>query len=213
MTEIKYNGLVVATVEGGNTATLPVKDKTMKSDIVITVPEASTKKYDGSVTIISATPEKAAGLYETGTETLIKSWDELLDEGVVHVEDGVVFTNLVHDEEFDDDYNESSSELAGDLVLPNDVISIGEDGFTLCDELTGITIPDSVTSIGICAFYWCDSLESINIPDSVTSIGGNAFRFCNDLTTINVAWAEGEVSGAPWGAPSTATINYNYTGE
>jgi hypothetical protein len=39
-TKIKYNGSVVATVEGGNTATLPIKDKKMKSDIVITVPEA-----------------------------------------------------------------------------------------------------------------------------------------------------------------------------
>ena len=40
MTKIEYNGSVVATVEGGNTATLPVKDKKMKSDIKITVPAA-----------------------------------------------------------------------------------------------------------------------------------------------------------------------------
>lgn len=40
-TTIEYNGSVVATVEGGNTATLPVKDLKMKSDIVITVPEAA----------------------------------------------------------------------------------------------------------------------------------------------------------------------------
>lgn len=38
MTKIEYNGSVVATVEGGNTATLPIKDLKMKSDIVITVP-------------------------------------------------------------------------------------------------------------------------------------------------------------------------------
>lgn len=38
---VEYNGLVVATVEGGNTATLPIKDKKMKSDIMITVPESS----------------------------------------------------------------------------------------------------------------------------------------------------------------------------
>lgn len=39
MAIIEYNGSVVATVEGGNIATLPVKDLKMKSDIVITVPE------------------------------------------------------------------------------------------------------------------------------------------------------------------------------
>lgn len=40
-TKIEYNGSVVATVEGGNTATLPVKDKKMKSDIVVSVPSGS----------------------------------------------------------------------------------------------------------------------------------------------------------------------------
>ena len=37
---IKYNGSNVATVEGGNTATLPVKSKKMATDIIVTVPEA-----------------------------------------------------------------------------------------------------------------------------------------------------------------------------
>lgn len=48
-------------------------------------------------------------------------------------------------------------------------------------------------------------------PEELTSIGGNAFLNCTGLATINVPWAEGEVSGAPWGA-TKATINYNYTG-
>lgn len=39
-TKIEYNGSIVATVEGGNTATLPVKDKKMATDILVTVPEA-----------------------------------------------------------------------------------------------------------------------------------------------------------------------------
>jgi hypothetical protein len=40
----------------------------------------------------------------------------------------------------------------------------------------------------------------------------SAFSGCTSLTTINAPWAEGAVSGAPWGA-TNATINYNYTGE
>lgn len=40
---IEYDGLVVATVEGGNKATIPVADKKMKTDIVITVPENSSE--------------------------------------------------------------------------------------------------------------------------------------------------------------------------
>lgn len=54
MTKIEYNGSIVATVEGGNTATLPIKDKKMKTDIVIIVPESETpsvEEYDGAIVI------------------------------------------------------------------------------------------------------------------------------------------------------------------
>jgi hypothetical protein len=44
-----------------------------------------------------------------------------------------------------------------------------------------------------------------------TSIDSTAFKNCTNLTTINVPWAQGAVSGSPWGATG-ATINYNYTG-
>lgn len=37
---VSYNGVVITAIESGNTATLPVKDKKMVGDIVITVPKA-----------------------------------------------------------------------------------------------------------------------------------------------------------------------------
>jgi len=62
----------------------------------------------------------------------------------------------------------------GELVIPdtiegNPVISIGDNAFGDCENLTSITIPESVTSIGIRAFWSCTSLTSITIPESVTS--------------------------------------------
>lgn len=38
---IKYNGSAVATIGHGNRATLPIKDKKMATDIIVTVPEAT----------------------------------------------------------------------------------------------------------------------------------------------------------------------------
>ena len=72
---------------------------------------------------------------------------------------------------------------------------------------TSITIPSGVTSIGDWAFSGCTGLTSITIPNSVTSIGSGVFWNCTRLTDIYCGFAEGAVSGAPWGA-SNATIHY-----
>jgi hypothetical protein len=79
----------------------------------------------------------------------------------------------------------------GELVIPetiegNPVISIGDNAFEDCENLTSITIPESVTSIGIRAFWSCTSLTSITIPESVTSLEDNAFAFCSKLTDVTI---------------------------
>ena len=149
----------------------------------------------------------APGLYQTGAIALyeeqgveavegmmITSWDELLADGTVHVEYGVVYTNV----DYDEWTNTSSDALAGDLILPNDgsIVAIGNFdydaeeghlGFTLCENLTGIFIPNSVTSISAEAFEECYSLTSIVIPDSVTSIGEDVFYGCLNLTSAIIS--------------------------
>ena len=71
-------------------------------------------------------------------------------------------------------------------IIPNSVISIGNQAFTNCDSLTSITIPNSVIQIGNNAFAWCRNLNNIIIPSSVTSIGSTAFSTCKALTSITI---------------------------
>ena len=78
------------------------------------------------------------------------------------------------------------AKLITDLVIPNEVASIGDYAFYYCDSLTSITIPDSVTSIGYQAFNWCSSLTSVTIGNGVTSIGNHAFRSCSSLTSVTI---------------------------
>ena len=62
---------------------------------------------------------------------------------------------------------------AGKLYLNNELI-------------TELIIPDNVTSIGNYAFYGCTSIESVSIPSSVTRIKGYAFSDCSSLQSVTL---------------------------
>ena len=70
------------------------------------------------------------------------------------------------------------------IVIPNSITSISADAFAVCYLLTNVVIPNSVTSIGAEAFEVCYSLTNVVIPNSVTSIGDYAFYSCSSLTNV-----------------------------
>lgn len=72
------------------------------------------------------------------------------------------------------------------VVIQENITSIGDYAFLNCSELTSIDIPYSVTSIGWEAFNGCVGLTSINIPNSISIIGNYAFRGCLGLTSVNI---------------------------
>ena len=72
-------------------------------------------------------------------------------------------------------------------IIPNSVISIGENAFYGCEGLVSITIPNSVSNIGNSAFFGCTNLSSIFIPQSITSIGTRGLSNCSKLEQIVVA--------------------------
>ena len=68
-----------------------------------------------------------------------------------------------------------------DVVIPNNVTSIGQDAFNRCYSLKSVMIPDGVTSIGRYAFEYCSGLTSVTIPYSVTEIGVGAFPWFTNV--------------------------------
>ena len=151
----------------------------------------------------------APGLYQTGAIALyeeqgaeaiegmmITSWDDLLANGTVHVDNGVVHTN------YDNSTypNASSDALSGDLILPNDgsITALGalvyegtwddKAAFMACCSLTGVMIPDSVTTISDCAFYECEALTHVAFGNNsqLETIGKCVFYYDPGLVSIDI---------------------------
>ena len=72
------------------------------------------------------------------------------------------------------------------VKIPSGIQSISESVFLGCNLLNSVVIPDSVTSIDAQAFKGCTSLKSVVIPDSVKSIANQAFYNCSDLTSVTM---------------------------
>lgn len=112
-------------------------------------------------------------------------------------------------------YNGATSSLER-VILPEGMITIEEDAFQNCNNLSSIIIPSSIISMDKDAFSTCSSLTtagpiggdydiqfgwqdeipesafcdsalvSVTIPKGITSIGAYAFKWCRDLTYISI---------------------------
>ena len=84
-----------------------------------------------------------------------------------------------------DAFNQNRT-IAGQLIIPDTVTSIGSYAFSWCDKLTGdLSIPNGVTTISTFAFHGCTGLTgTLTLPDTVTTIETKAFSGCSGLTKL-----------------------------
>ena len=118
-------------------------------------------------------------------------------DGVLFTKDGKTLINYPE--------NKSGTQYS----VPTGTMTIGENAFNNCDNLTKVTlnegltqisqaafsdcsalsemiIPDGVTNVGACSFYGCSALKSIVIPASVTVVASQSFGRCTALEGITI---------------------------
>lgn len=72
------------------------------------------------------------------------------------------------------------------INIPESTIEIGEEAFANCGGIKEIKIPENVKIINKKAFYHCYSLKNFVIPEGVTTIGDNVFERCGSFESINI---------------------------
>lgn len=79
-----------------------------------------------------------------------------------------------------------------EITLPENVQSIGEFAFSVCDKLRKIGLPSGLRTIEENAFNSCVELYSITIPESVESIATGAFESCYALQKFSGKFASSD---------------------
>lgn len=70
------------------------------------------------------------------------------------------------------------------VVIPDDVTSIGSYAFYACLNLTNITLPQGLTEIKAAALSECRNLNDVNLPSTCTTFGDSCFYNCEKITRM-----------------------------
>lgn len=92
----------------------------------------------------------------------------------------------------------------GDVIIPDNVVVIGDAVFWEETAITSVTIPSSVRIIESDAFIYCSGLTRVVISEGVKRIGAGAFEDCTNLTDVTIPKSVQEIGGCafvgtPWG--------------
>ncbi len=90
----------------------------------------------------------------------------------------------ISDGYYNSEYNFFYNTKFTEILIGNDVTSIGSFAFSNCETLTNVIVGNSVATIESNAFSDCKNLTSITIPRSVTTIESMVFFSCNNLKKV-----------------------------
>lgn len=101
--------------------------------------------------------------------------------------------------------------LLEEAIFPKLTQITGNYNFRNCYELKKLYAPECTVWTGTQNFLNCNSLRRMCFYTKPTTISNTLFSGAPVLMDIYVSWSQGEVAGAPWGAPAGCTVHYDTT--
>lgn len=102
--------------------------------------------------------------------------------------DSTIYTNIIPDvidgftvTRIGDGAFKGKPQLTGKVDLPDTLISIGNEAFSGCTNITSVTLGSNIKTLGDGVFAECSALESIEF-NNVQEIGNDAFFKCYSLS-------------------------------
>lgn len=102
----------------------------------------------------------------------------------------------------------SSLQCAGDISVPDNVVSIGSQAFLNASNLTSVIFGKNVATIGGSAFYkGASQFVSLTFPDATVLIDDFAFSYATSLTTLTIGKNVSSIGkGAFFGASKLTSL-------
>ena len=97
------------------------------------------------------------------------------------------------------------------VKFSNACISIGNNAFYNCDNLTKLVIDGGVTYIGQYAFEYCDNLTELVLGDNVKIIDDEAFQYDNALTVVTLGKNVETINYDAFYGCGSLNLVYNYS--
>ena len=121
--------------------------------------------------------DEKPGFYDEN-DNLIVAWE---DSGIDATKD----YDYIWKSQFDEDANRTGTEPYGDNHYEK-IASSGKNVIKNYPETRKIVLPNNIIKIGQAVFYDCDSVEEIYISDATTDIGEASFGSINSIKEINL---------------------------
>ena len=80
-----------------------------------------------------------------------------------------------------DEYGQQAYYGIQSVLLPENLVALGQEAFSNCYTLQTMTIPNKVTALEVKTFLNCYNLQNVNLSSLLTGIGANCFENCKSL--------------------------------